>query len=82
MLTRADAGAAASARHRGSHVSDEAERVGLCLRCVHARIVRSRTSTYWRCALAEVDPRFERYPRLPVVACEGFRERPEESPPA
>jgi hypothetical protein len=32
----------------------------------------ARGSTFWRCALSERDPRFAKYPRLPVVTCEGF----------
>ena len=48
------------------------ERPGLCLHCVHAQRVASRTSLYWRCVLAESDARFERYPRLPVLHCDGF----------
>ena len=50
--------------------------VGLCRRCAHARQVPSRTSRYWRCALAEEDARFERYPRLPVLRCAGFTPAP------
>jgi hypothetical protein len=57
-------------------MSGEPERVGLCLRCVHARVVRTPRSVFWRCALAETDPRFERYPRLPVIACSGFQPGP------
>ena len=53
--------------------------VGLCRRCTHSRIVRTPRSTFWRCALAETDPRFERYPRLPVLECAGFTPAPAES---
>ena len=52
------------------------DRIGLCLRCAHARRVPSRTSLFWRCALAEADARFERYPRLPVLRCDGFTAAP------
>lgn len=45
---------------------------GLCDGCVHADIVRSKRSRFLRCRLADTDDRFARYPRLPVVACEGF----------
>jgi hypothetical protein len=46
---------------------------GLCATCAHARPVRSaRGSTFWRCGLSERDARFPKYPRLPVLACEGF----------
>lgn len=47
--------------------------VGLCAGCRHARVqTTARGSRFWRCARAETDPRFARYPRLPVRACEGF----------
>jgi hypothetical protein len=50
-----------------------ARTVGLCARCVHARrTTTARGSTFWRCGLAEDDPRFPKYPRLPVFACPGF----------
>jgi hypothetical protein len=50
-----------------------ARTVGLCARCVHARPATSaRGSTFWRCGRAETDPRFVKYPRLPVVTCSGF----------
>ena len=45
---------------------------GLCANCVHLRLMRSPRSTFVRCALAEADERFPRYPRLPVVRCEGY----------
>ena len=47
--------------------------VGLCAACAHARRVTSaRGSTFWRCGLSETDPRFAKYPRLPVLRCDGF----------
>ncbi|MGH9464023.1 MAG: hypothetical protein ACRD0X_00130 [Thermoanaerobaculia bacterium] len=48
---------------------------GLCASCRHAIVTRSRRSAFLRCAWAEVDPRFPRYPRLPVVDCDGYRRR-------
>lgn len=45
---------------------------GLCETCRHARALASRSSVFLRCALAEVDPDFPRYPRLPIVACRGY----------
>ncbi len=48
---------------------------GLCARCRHASVARSRRSAFLRCGLAEVDARFPRYPRLPVVECAGYRRR-------
>lgn len=46
--------------------------VGLCADCVHAdRVTSSRGSVFYRCRLSDVDPRFPRYPPLPVRVCVG-----------
>jgi hypothetical protein len=46
--------------------------VGLCADCRHARVVETaRGSRFWRCARADEDPRYARYPPLPVRACPG-----------
>ncbi len=51
---------------------EEARRVGLCTSCRHARVQRNgRGSAFWRCERAENEPRFLRYPPLPVLACSG-----------
>lgn len=54
-------------------VADPRDPVGLCRTCAHSHQVPSRTSTFWRCGLAASDPRFPRYPRLPVVRCAGWQ---------
>ena len=47
--------------------------VGLCAECRYARPVTSgRGSTFLLCRRSESDPRFVRYPRLPVIHCAGF----------
>ncbi len=47
--------------------------VGLCADCRHAsRHGNVRGSEFWRCLRAETDPRFARYPRLPVGECPGY----------
>ena len=47
--------------------------IGLCATCRHSRIVQSsRGSTFYLCQLAEVDARFAKYPRLPVLRCAGY----------
>ena len=46
--------------------------MGLCLHCRHARRVPTPRALYWLCELAATDPRFEKYPRLPVLACDGY----------
>jgi len=37
------------------------------------RIVSDRDSTFYFCQLSKTDPRFPKYPRLPVVSCAGYR---------
>jgi len=46
--------------------------VGLCLTCRHARAVTTSRSRFWLCQLSARDPRFEKYPRLPVRSCPGY----------
>jgi hypothetical protein len=54
--------------------------VGLCAICLHARRVRSsRDAEFWLCGRSAVDPRFPKYPSLPVVRCPGYE--PEPAPP-
>jgi hypothetical protein len=46
---------------------------GLCDTCRHARIVTSRRgSRFVLCELSRRDPRFARYPTLPVARCAGY----------
>ena len=48
---------------------------GLCATCRHVRVVRSdRESVFYLCELSFVDARFPKYPRLPVLSCEGYVE--------
>jgi hypothetical protein len=43
---------------------------------VHVNVIVSdRGSTFYACLRAKTDPRFPRYPRLPVVACIGYDEK-------
>jgi hypothetical protein len=52
---------------------DERRRAGLCADCEHARrIESSRGSTFFLCSRADVDPRFSKYPQLPVQSCPGY----------
>jgi hypothetical protein len=50
------------------------EPAGLCATCIHARRVPHPRGegAYWRCLLADTDPRFAKYPRLPVLRCSGY----------
>ncbi len=48
-------------------------RVGLCSICRNSRpLENGRGSTFWLCELALTDPRFRKYPPLPVRECSGF----------
>lgn len=48
--------------------------VGLCTECAFRRVVENaRGSQFWLCLRSRFDPHFPRYPRLPVLACPGFR---------
>ncbi len=52
---------------------DRSNRVGLCLDCLHARVVRARGGQdYYRCGRSDDDGRFPKYPRLPMLRCEGY----------
>lgn len=65
---------------RGDGQAD-ARRAGLCGTCVHVRIITNdRGSRFYMCGLSVSDPRFPRYPVIPVVACAGYR--PASSDPA
>ena len=57
-------------------------RVGLCASCKHVRRITSdHGSVFYLCMLSAVDPRFPKYPRLPVFSCSGYEKRSEESEP-
>ena len=46
---------------------------GLCPHCAHVRTVGNRRgSVFYMCELGKTDPRFPRYPALPVLRCAGF----------
>lgn len=50
---------------------------GLCETCANVRIVDTRKgSRFYMCQLSEVDPRFPRYPRTPVLQCMGYAPAP------
>jgi hypothetical protein len=58
-------------------------RAGLCASCAHEEIVRSaRGSEFILCRLSRTDPRFPRYPPLPVVACPGYVRAPNQPCPS
>ena len=50
----------------------ESANVGLCARCLHARIVETPRSRFWLCERSRHDTTYARYPRLPIMSCRGF----------
>jgi hypothetical protein len=46
---------------------------GLCESCANVKVIETRKgSRFYLCQLSEVDPRFPKYPRLPVLQCIGY----------
>ena len=55
---------------------------GLCATCRHARdITSARGSRFVLCGLSATDPRFPKYPRLPVLSCAGYAAIDPSTPP-
>jgi hypothetical protein len=56
---------------------------GLCPACIHMKETgNDRGSLFLLCQLSRSDPRYPKYPRLPVLSCEGYREKPGPEKPA
>ena len=71
----------------GRPAVDPRDPVGLCRSCAFARLVSTPRSTFWLCRRSATDPRYERYPRLPIRFCPGWTagepgapDPPEEAP--
>jgi hypothetical protein len=46
---------------------------GLCRDCQYARVLTSdKGSEFWQCQRSFTDPRYPKYPRLPVQECPGY----------
>ena len=60
-------------------LAEERDQVGLCRTCLHAKVITTpRGSTFYLCRLSETNPRFARYPSLPVVQCAGYAAKKKE----
>ena len=47
--------------------------VGLCAGCLYARRIESaRGSLFYLCEKSAADPKYPKYPRLPVIRCTGY----------
>jgi hypothetical protein len=54
-------------------LSSQRPSAGLCNLCAHQRVVgTTRGSAFSMCERHKTDPRFAKYPRIPVAACPGF----------
>lgn len=61
------------ARHDIIIMSLSRDEIGLCRNCQNVRRVKTNRGTvFYLCRLSETYPRFPQYPRLPVLACEGY----------
>lgn len=46
---------------------------GLCGRCRHGQAIESRRgSVFWRCRIHDDEPRWPKYPPLPVLRCPRY----------
>jgi hypothetical protein len=62
--------------------ADVSGSIGLGAGCRHMRLIRSsRGSVFYLCRLSAVDPRYVKYPALPVRICAGYEksDRPAEA---
>jgi len=57
-----------------SQSTAEPQNTGMCATCLHVRHMQSdRGSVFFLCQLALTDDRFRKYPRLPVLQCDGYK---------
>jgi hypothetical protein len=62
-----------NAGHPMDHSPHAGESMGLCASCRHVRPIRSdRGALFFLCMRSTNDPRFPKYPRLPVLSCAGY----------
>ncbi len=48
---------------------------GLCGHCAFCRAITTDRSTFYLCERSLTDPRYRKYPVLPVIACPGYAPR-------
>jgi hypothetical protein len=47
--------------------------IGLCATCRHVKTLASpKASVFYMCMKSDTDPKFRRYPALPVLKCSGY----------
>jgi hypothetical protein len=61
--------------------SPESDRAGLCFSCQHMRLVRTdRGSVFYQCQRSLADPKYPKYPSLPVRQCPGYELKTDAAP--
>jgi hypothetical protein len=52
------------------------DKIGLCANCQHSKIIHSdRGSLFYQCQVHFTDPRFPKYPPLPVRTCAAYENK-------
>jgi len=46
---------------------------GLCADCAFSRVINTDRSMFYLCERGLTDPRFGKYPQLPVMGCPGYQ---------
>jgi hypothetical protein len=60
----------------GQQQTHSSQRAGLCADCFHSRRIESaHGSVFFLCELSLTDPRYPKYPRLPVLSCAGYKKK-------
>lgn len=61
----------------GQDRQSERNRIGLCVDCRFMRVVdAARGSRFYLCERSATDTTFPKYPRLPVLHCPGYEQKP------
>ena len=75
-----DAGGAILIRMTAKTEEKSVDDIGLCALCEFMRRIQSdRGSVFYQCQLSATNPKFPKYPRLPVLTCDGYRPLQENS---
>ena len=63
-------------KEKSDQSSEICSAAGLCAACLHARRIESaRGSVFILCNLSLTDPRFPKYPGLPILTCDGYEKK-------
>jgi hypothetical protein len=55
------------------------DKIGLCKNCIFSKIIESaKGSKFYLCLFSKINPNFPKYPTLPVLICEGYKNKENE----